>query len=191
MSDNNQVVSFEDEPLILVNEKDEVVGYKSKLECHQGDGLLHRAFSIFIFNDAGELLLQRRSKQKWLWPLTWSNSVCSHPRRGETMEIATQRRLQEELGFSVPLKFLFKFQYHARFKDKGSENEVCSVFIGRYNGTVAANENEIAEWRFIPIPELEKEIDANPELFSPWFKMELKRIRSDFWQDVQNLLKSK
>ncbi len=191
MSDNNQVVSFEDEPLILVNEKDEIVGYKPKLECHQGDGLLHRAFSVFIFNEKGELLLQKRSEQKWLWPLYWSNSVCSHPRKGESLEIATQRRLEEELGFSVPLKFLFKFQYHARFEDKGSESEVCSVFIGKYDGPVVANENEIAEWRFVPVSELEREIEENARSFSPWFKMEWERIHTDFWPDVEELLREK
>ncbi len=191
MSDNNQIVSFEDEPLILVNEKDEIIGYESKLACHLGTGILHRAFSIFIFNPKGELLLQKRSEQKWLWPLFWSNSVCSHPRKGESMEIATERRLQEELGFSVPLKYLYKFQYQAQFGEKGAENEVCSVFIGAYDGTVKPNENEIAEWRFISAEELDAEISRNGSSFSPWFKMEWERIRSDFWQDVENLLKVK
>lgn len=187
MSENNHVVSFEDEPLILVNEADEIMGYKPKLECHQGEGILHRAFSIFIFDDQKELLLQKRSEKKWLWPLYWSNSVCSHPRKGESMEIATQRRLEEEIGFSVPLIYLYKFQYHARYESRGSEKELCSVYIGKYNGPVHANENEIAEWKFVNTDDLEKDLSLNSNRYSPWFKMEWKRIREEFWDRVENL----
>jgi len=187
MSGNNHIVSFEDEPLILVNEFDEIIGYKPKLECHRGEGTLHRAFSIFIFNEQKQLLLQKRSDQKWLWPLYWSNSVCSHPRKGESMEIATQRRLEEEIGFSVPLHFLYKFQYHARYENKGSEREVCSVYIGKYDGPVHANENEIAEWKFMDVDELEADLSEHADYYSPWFKMEWKRIREEFWDQVENL----
>ena len=97
--------------LILVDEKDQGVGYLSKARCHEGRGVLHRAFSLLIFNAGGELLIQQRSSSKRLWPLYWSNSCCSHPRGSETMEAATRRRLREELGISCPLRFLFKFQY--------------------------------------------------------------------------------
>ena len=133
MTENTQQVSFDDEMLILVDEKDNITGYKNKLECHEGEGILHRAFSIFIFNDAGELLLQKRSAQKHLWPNYWSNSCCSHPRKGEELENATQRRLAEELGISTPLKHLFTFQYYAPYKNIGSEREMCAVFIGKSN----------------------------------------------------------
>ncbi len=122
--------SAEAEPLILVDEADREVGYLSKERCHEGRGVLHRAFSLLIFNDRGELLLQRRAAAKRLWPHYWSNSCCSHPRRTESMETAIHRRLHEELGLACPLRFLFKFQYQAQFDNVGAEHELCSVFIG-------------------------------------------------------------
>ncbi len=185
---NDRVVSFESEKLILVDEQDREIGYASKAECHNGEGILHRAFSIFIFNDKGQLLLQRRGEEKRLWPLYWSNSCCSHPRQGESNELATQRRLEEELGFSAPLKFLFKFQYHARYGEEGSERELCSVYIGKWNGPVHANPTEIAEWRFVDLEELERELHEHPENFSPWFKMEWERIRREHMDDILELI---
>ncbi|HLP44763.1 MAG TPA: isopentenyl-diphosphate delta-isomerase, partial [Candidatus Kapabacteria bacterium] len=101
--------------LILVDGKDNIVGYLDKGGCHEGEGVLHRAFSIFIFNSRGQLLLQRRSAAKPLWPLFLSNSVCSHPRRGESYEEATHRRLKEELGIETRVFFLFKFEYRASY----------------------------------------------------------------------------
>ena len=106
MTDTNHIVSFDDEKLIIVDEHDNVLGYKSKAEAHEGSGILHRAFSLFIFNDKRELLIQQRSQKKPLWPLYWSNSVCSHPRKGEDYKSAVNRRLQEELGISTPLFFI-------------------------------------------------------------------------------------
>jgi len=122
------------ESLILVDEADREVGHLDKLRCHQGRGVLHRAFSLLIFNDSGELLLQQRAASKRLWPLYWSNSCCSHPRRAETLETAIHRRLYEELGLRCPLHFLFKFQYQAQFDAAGAEQELCSVFVGRTSG---------------------------------------------------------
>jgi isopentenyl-diphosphate delta-isomerase len=190
MTSNNRIVSFDSEKLILVDEKDREIGYASKAECHEGEGKLHRAFSNFIFNSKRELLLQKRGAQKRLWPLYWSNSCCSHPRKGETNDIATQRRLEEELGFSTPLRYLYKFQYHARYRDIGSEYEVCSVYIGHWDGPVYPNPNEIAEWRFVTIEELEEELENHPEHFSPWFKMEWKRIREEFLPDIEELIRT-
>src|SRR3984957_14561184 len=117
--------------LILVDEADRSLGVLSKALCHEGRGILHRAFSLLIFNERGELLIQQRSASKRLWPLFWSNSCCSHPRGEETMEAATQRRMLEELGITCSLRFLYKFQYQAQFDATGAENELCSVFIGR------------------------------------------------------------
>jgi isopentenyl-diphosphate delta-isomerase len=172
-------VSFDDEPLILVNEEDEEVGHALKWDCHQGDGQLHRAFSIFVFNRRGELLLQQRSDQKLLWPLIWSNSCCSHPRRGETMEEATARRLREELGFETALEYRFKFTYHARWRDVGSERELCYVYLGRHDGDAVVNPNEIAAWRWISAAELEREIAETPDAVSPWMKLEWARLRAE------------
>lgn len=182
-------VSFDNEPLILVNPNDEIVGYKQKLECHLGDGILHRAFSIFIFNSNLELLLQKRSDQKMLWPLFWSNSCCSHPRKGETYEEAIHRRLMEELGFDTDLFYIFKFQYQARYEDKGSENELCSVYVGKYDGDPITNANEIAEWKYIPYEELDRDLEEHPEMYTPWFKMEWKRMRTELWDAIKEKLK--
>src|SRR3979490_1716781 len=135
--------------LILVDEADRGVGHLSKQKCHEGRGILHRAFSLLIFNENDELLIQQRSASKRLWPLYWSNSCCSHPRRAETMEAAIQRRLHEELGLRCPLHFLFKFQYQAQFDATGAENELCSVFIGRSSGPVKIDSEEVLAWRWV------------------------------------------
>jgi isopentenyl-diphosphate delta-isomerase len=137
-------VSSETEELILVDNDDNETGYLSKADCHDGEGVLHRAFSLFLFNDDGLLLLQQRSATKRLWPGYWSNSICSHPRRGEPMEIATERRLQDELNIHCELEFVYKFAYQAAFGDAGSENELCHVYLGRAPAEVHPNDHEIA-----------------------------------------------
>ncbi len=173
--------------LILVDEADQRVGHLSKVLCHEGRGILHRAFSLLIFNANGELLLQQRSASKRLWPLYWSNSCCSHPRRAETMEAAIQRRLHEELGLRCPLHFLFKFQYHAQFDATGAENELCSVFIGRSTDSVKINTDEILTWRWVSPVALQAEIAAGAENFTPWFKLEWTRIWRDHRAQVLGL----
>ncbi len=173
-------MSFDDEKLILVDDLDHEVGHLDKSACHDGDGILHRAFSLFIFNEKGELLLQRRAADKRLWPLYWSNSCCSHPRQGESMEQATRRRLKQELGLDTELEFLYKFQYHARFGEIGSERELCWVFAGRTAEKPAANVNEIAAVRYLAAAALDDELHASPETFTPWFKMEWTRLRDEF-----------
>ena len=173
--------------LILVDEADREVGHLDKASCHQGRGVLHRAFSLLIFNDAGELLLQQRSAAKRLWPLFWSNSCCSHPRRAETMEQAIHRRLYEELGLRCPLQFLFKFQYQAQFDAAGAEQELCSVFVGRTSDPVRIDPSEILAWRWISPEALQAELaSAGAERFTPWFIMEWERILRDH-RDVLTL----
>ncbi len=176
----DEVVSNASEELILVDELDREIGFKSKADCHLGNGVLHRAFSIFVFNGDDELLLQKRSLDKPLWPNYWSNTCCSHPRRGETMEEAVTRRLLQELGFDCPLEFLYKFKYQAQYGAVGAEHEYCWVYYGRYDGPVDANVSEIAEWRFIGIGDLEAELLGSPERFTPWFKMEWAHIRRNY-----------
>ena len=167
----------ETESLILVDDADREVGYMSKARCHEGRGVLHRAFSLLIFNESGELLLQRRSARKRLWPHYWSNSCCSHPRRAETMEAAIHRRLYEELGLTCPLHFLFKFQYQAQFDDVGAEHELCSVFIGRSADRLRIDRHEISDWRWIDPQELATQMrEGDPQRFTPWFTMEWERI---------------
>jgi len=152
----------------------------SKARCHDGRGILHRAFSLLIFNARGELLLQQRSAAKRLWPLYWSNSCCSHPRRAESMDSAIQRRLHEELGVRCPLQFLFKFQYHAQWDPGAAENELCSVFMGRTQNPVRADPAEIAGLRWVSPEQLQAEMgQASARQFTPWFIMEWERIWSD------------
>lgn len=175
-----EVVSSASEELILVDELDREIGCKPKSECHAGSGVLHRAFSIFVFNGDNELLLQQRSAGKPLWPNYWSNTCCSHPRRGESMETAASRRLLQELGFDCPLEYLYKFKYHAQYGEIGAEHEYCWVYHGRHDGRVDANVNEIAAWRFVDVDTLEAELEERPEIFTPWFKLEWSHIRNNF-----------
>jgi isopentenyl-diphosphate Delta-isomerase len=166
--------------LILVDAADRDVGQLSKARCHEGKGILHRAFSLLIFNRAGELLIQQRAPSKRLWPLYWSNSCCSHPRSGESMDAATQRRLDEELGISCPLQFLFKFQYQAQFDATASEHELCSVFIGTCSEPLKINRDEILSWRWVSPAGLQAQFDSHQGAkFTPWFIMEWARI----WRD--------
>ena len=178
-------VVADSEPLILVDETDREVGHLSKARCHQGRGVLHRAFSLLIFNGAGEWLLQQRAPSKRLWPLYWSNSCCSHPRRAETLEAAIHRRLYEELGLRCPLHFLFKFQYQAQFDAAAAEHELCSVFIGRCTDPVSINQNEIVAWRWSTLQALQAEITGpGAESFTPWFVLEWERI----WRDHREVI---
>ncbi|MEO7071854.1 MAG: isopentenyl-diphosphate Delta-isomerase [Rhodanobacter sp.] len=183
MAENTPVhatVSSDAEQLILVDADDRELGHDSKAACHDGAGVLHRAFSLFVFNGAGELLLQQRSAGKRLWPGYWANSCCSHPRRGESMQQATQRRLQQELGMACELRYLFKFQYQAHYRDLGSEHELCWVYVGQTDAPVLANASEVAAWRFVSPDVLDAEMLATPDHFTPWLKLEWQRLRRQF-----------
>ena len=181
------VVSFDDEPLIVVDNKNQVVDFRSKLDCHLGEGILHRAFSVFLFDDQGRLLLQKRSSSKPLWPLFWSNSCCSHPRQGEAEAEAATRRIGEELGVSSRLRSLFTFRYHARFLDRGSEHEMCEVFVGRAEGEVRSNVNEIAKWKWIGIADFEQDLQQRPARYTPWLHLEWDRIRKHHWAALEGI----
>jgi isopentenyl-diphosphate delta-isomerase len=174
-------IMADSDALILVDEADRRLGHLSKEACHQGRGILHRAFSLLIFNERGELLVQQRAPSKRLWPLYWSNSCCSHPRSMESMESATRRRLDEELGIGCILEFLFKFQYHAQFDETGAEHELCSVYIGRCDGPVRVNPEEIHDWRWMPPDVLQREMASSVDRsrFTPWFVLEWARV----WRD--------
>tara|TARA_B100000315_G_C14444691_1_gene526292 strand:+ start:92 stop:622 length:531 start_codon:yes stop_codon:yes gene_type:complete len=173
--------------LILVDEKDNVLGSEEKEKCHDNDGILHRAFSIFIFNDKGELLIQQRSEFKRLWPTFWSNSCCSHPRQDEDYKIAAERRIVEELGFSSDLKYLYKFIYKAKYKDAGSENELCAVLIGKSSQPVVLNKEEASDSKWIELNKLVEEIKQYPDRFSPWFKIEIKELLSNYKEEIDSL----
>jgi len=185
MTNKNKIVSFEDELLILVDERDQEIGWDTKDVCHNGKGILHRAFSIFIFNENHELLLQKRSAEKRLWPLYWSNSCCSHPRKGESNDYATQRRLKEEIGLASSLKFLYKFQYQAFFENEGAEHELCSVYIGKSDQKPIVNETEIAEWKYLSIDKLNEQLSDKPDKFTPWFKMEWNKLNREYIDKIR------
>ncbi len=184
----HEVVSSESEELILVDADDNPLGTLSKAACHDGDGVLHRAFSLFVFNESGDLLLQQRSAEKRLWPLFWSNSCCSHPRAGETLDEAVGRRAEQELGISCTPEFVYRFSYHARFGDLGSEYEMCSVYLARYNGAVSANPHEIADTRFVSSADLAAEFAATPERFTPWFRMEWEALNREYAEHLRPYL---
>lgn len=163
-----------------MDENDNETGYMDKASCHDGDGLLHRAFSLFVFDEDGRLLMQRRSAAKRLWPLYWSNSCCSHPRAGETMLEATARRLREELNIGAELEFAYKFTYQAAFGELGSEHELCWVYLGRTRDPIVPNSSEIAATRLVTAAQLEDELVARPEEFTPWFMLEWSRLRDEY-----------
>lgn len=177
---NDLIVSSEADSLILVDANDVATGILSKAACHDGAGQRHRAFSLFIFSHRGELLLQQRAAGKRLWPLYWSNSCCSHPRAGEQQLGAAARRLQEELGLTATLEYLYRFEYVARYQDLGSEHELCSVFAGRVNDDPVVNPTEVAAWRWITPAALSAELAQHPDRFTPWFQLEWQHICREF-----------
>ena len=185
--ERDPVVSFEDEPLILVDADDAIVGYETKSACHDGDGIRHRAFSVLLFDSDGRMLLQQRSPTKRLWPMIWSNACCSHPRKGEELMQAARRRMVEELGIEVPLRELFKFEYRARYGQVGSEHEICAVLVGRTDRTVSPNPNEIHDLKYVAAADLEAEFAARPDEYSPWLQLEWKRIRAEYMDEVERL----
>ena len=180
LKNDNLASSSENEELILVDQNDNDIGFLSKSACHAGEGVLHRAFSVILFNINGELLLQKRSALKKLWPMYWSNSCCSHPRSGEIIEDAVQRRLKEELGVCLPLEFIYKFSYQANYENLGSENELCSVYLGRIDKKITINTEEIADYKYINHEVLTQDMKFSPEQYTPWFKMEWERLLADF-----------
>ena len=176
----SEIVSDDSELLILVDNQDRELGHLDKAACHDDAGVLHRAFSLFIFNSNGELLLQQRAPDKRLWGGYWSNSCCSHPRKDETMLEAVSRRCQQELGFSTPMEFVYKFEYHAKFDDKGSEHELCSVFVGQFDGVPDINTTEISAWRWIAADELSRELNDPKSLYTPWLRLEWTTLNQDY-----------
>ena len=173
-------VSFDDEPLIVVDEDNNVLGHRAKADVHAGEGILHRAFSVFLFDGEGRVLIQKRAAGKPLWPGFWANACCSHPRRGETEAEAAVRRVKEELGIDAAPEYVYTFTYHARYGDVGSEHEVCSVFLARASAPVEANETEVAELLWLTPGELDARIAAEPDVHAPWLKMEWARLRAEY-----------
>jgi isopentenyl-diphosphate delta-isomerase len=164
------------EHLILVDSADSEVGYEAATACHSGNLQLHRAFSVFVFNDAGEMLITQRSSQKLTWPLFWSNACCSHPRKGEDIFAAASARLNMELGITASVDLLFKFEYRAQYDTNWGEHELDWVFLAHSNAPGDVNADEVANWEFLPIDELKRQVVSNPGKFTPWFRLCLDRV---------------
>jgi isopentenyl-diphosphate delta-isomerase len=162
--------------LILVDSADNETGYETVTECHYGKPRLHRAFSVFVFNDAGEMLITQRSSKKHTWPLFWSNACCSHPRKGQDSEAAASARLITELGIRASVNLLFKFEYRAQYDNYWGEHELDWVFLSHSNGPVSVNPDEINDWQFIEIGDLKRQVRSNPAKFTPWFLLCLDRV---------------
>ncbi|MCL4133084.1 UNVERIFIED_CONTAM: hypothetical protein GTU68_037511 [Idotea baltica] len=146
-----------------------------KMAAHQ-KGLLHRAFSIFIFNDKNELLLQQRALSKYHSAGLWTNTCCSHPRENENLTDATARRLQEEMGFTCPVEKAFHFTYYAELENNLIENELDHVFIGLYNGDITINPTEVEQYKYEQPDWIQKDMTAHPEKYTAWFKIVFSKV---------------
>ena len=159
-----------EEKVILVNQKDEKIGLMPKMEAHE-KALLHRAFSVFVFNDKNELMLQQRALHKYHSPGLWTNTCCSHQRDGEGNVEAGKRRLQEEMGFSTPLRETTSFIYKAPFDNGLTEHEFDHILVGSYNEAPKINPDEVADWKWMSMKAVEKDIHENPTAYTAWFKI--------------------
>ncbi len=161
--------------VILVDEQDNAIGTMGKLEVHE-KAILHRAFSIFIFNSKAELLLQKRAGNKYHSAGLWTNTCCSHPRPGEDTMEAAQKRLEEEMGFTTPLLKAFSFTYKVSFDNGLTEHEYDHVFVGTYEGVVQPNPNEVSDYYYQSLKEINDNIKMQPAHFTEWFKIALPKL---------------
>ncbi|KAB1068252.1 isopentenyl-diphosphate Delta-isomerase [Tamlana haliotis] len=161
---------MKEEEVILVNEKDEQIGLMPKMEAHE-KALLHRAFSVFVFNDKNELMLQQRALGKYHTPGLWTNTCCSHQRDGESNLEAGKRRLQEEMGFVTELEESISFIYKAPFDNGLTEHEYDHILLGKYNDTPNINPDEVESWKWMSLEAVKEDIAAQPEIYTAWFKV--------------------
>ena len=173
------------EQVILVDEKDVVMGTIEKIEAHE-KAILHRAFSVFIFNSNGEMLLQQRALTKYHSAGLWTNSCCSHPRPGEDTLTAASRRLQEEMGFTTHLKKVFDFVYKASLANGLFEHEFDHVFIGYYDGRIMPDLNEVVDYAYWPMEKIEEQLLSHPEIFTVWFHIAFPKVM-DWWINTTKL----
>jgi isopentenyl-diphosphate delta-isomerase len=172
MQDKNEAAS---DLIVLVDENDNDIRMAEKLAAHL-EAKMHRAFSIFIFNSRGELMLQKRAKQKYHSGGLWTNTCCSHPRPNEPLEQAARRRLQEEMGFSCPLTEKFSFKYKVEFDNGLTENEYDHVFTGNYNQEPKINPAEAEDWKWMNLTDLKQDIKNNPDIYSHWIKIAIDKF---------------
>lgn len=166
-----------EEKVILVDEQDNQLGLMPKMEAHE-KAVLHRAFSVFVFNDQGELMLQQRAADKYHSPLLWTNTCCSHQRDGETSLEAGRRRLEEEMGFVCDLKEVFWFVYKAPFDNGLTEHELDHVMVGTFNGKPKINPEEVESYKWMKLEDVKTDIENNPEEYTAWFKIIFKESYS-------------
>ncbi|MBD79506.1 MAG: isopentenyl-diphosphate delta-isomerase [Crocinitomicaceae bacterium] len=159
-----------DNSVVLVDQNDRPIATMDKIEAHQF-GFLHRAFSVFIFNSKGEMLIHQRALSKYHCGGLWTNACCSHPRLNESTVVGAKRRLHEELGFTCNIRKVFDFVYKSEVGEGLVEHEFDHVFIGNYNGPVDANPNEIKAWKFANVEALKSDLKLHPDTYTPWFKI--------------------
>ena len=164
-----------EEQVILVDTEDREIGSMEKMEAHR-KGVLHRAFSVFIFNTKGDMLLQKRAAEKYHSAGLWTNACCSHPRPGEATEAAATRRLREELNFSVPIRKVFDFTYRAEFSNGLIEHEFDHVFFGEFDGWVKFNPSEVSDYCYMSLEEVKESVALSPNKFTEWFRIVLPEI---------------
>jgi len=163
--------------VILVDANDNPKGTVDKTVAHSGDGILHRAVSVFLVrhvNDKSEILLQKRSSQKQLWPNSWTNTVCTHPAEHESYEMCASRRLHEEMGISYPsdnFRVGFRFEYKANYDAHFSEHELDTVLFGLWDGSPVPDKKEVGKWRWVSVDAMRNEMKTNPSAFTPWFRL--------------------
>lgn len=163
--------------LILVDENDKPVGKMEKLRVHE-QGLLHRAFSVFIFNKKGELLLQQRATDKYHSAGLWSNTCCSHPQFGEDTKEAAVKRLEEEMSLQCKLEYKFKFIYKSIFENGLTEHELDHVYFGITDDLPGPDKTEVKSWKYINVEKLEKDIAENPQSYTDWLRICLQEVKS-------------
>lgn len=169
-----------EEKVILVNNKDEQIGLMPKMEAHE-KGLLHRAFSVFVFNDRNELMLQQRALSKYHSPGLWTNTCCSHQREGESNIAAGKRRLQEEMGFSTELRDTISFIYKAPFDNGLTEHEFDHILVGKFNDEPKLNPEEAADYKWLNLEEVRRDMIKNPDIYTEWFKI----IFDKYYQTIE------
>ena len=165
------------EKVILVDKEDVQLGLMPKMEAHR-KGVLHRAFSVFIFNSSRLLLMQKRSDQKYHSPGLWTNTCCSHQRDGESTKDAANRRLMEEMGLCVDMHEIFSFIYKANLKNSLIEHEYDHVLVGYTDLSPDINVNEVQDWKWVDLSFLEDDLGRNPNIYTEWFKIVFKRVKS-------------
>lgn len=161
--------------VILVDENDEQYASMEKMEAHE-KGLLHRAFSVFVFNSKGELLLQQRALNKYHSGGLWTNACCSHPEPGDETMSAAQRRLNEEMGFYIPLQKIFDFVYKAEFENGLKEYEFDHVFVGEYDGKISFNNEEVMDHQYKEMEWIRQSLRSEPEKYTAWFHLAFPKI---------------